>query len=79
MSFCGKRCGKLEEAFARLETRRLSGEQDVPKSPILQDFYDILLNGKAAEGMAAMEMAQRLQEVVIILVGIRCMIRAVLK
>jgi len=26
-----------------------------------------------------MEMAQRLQEVVIILVGIRCMIRAVLK
>lgn len=38
-----------------------------------------ILNGKAAEGMAAMEMAQRLQEVVIILVGIRCMIRAVLK
>ena len=33
----------------------------------------------AAERMAAMEMAQRLQEVVIILVGIRCMIRAVLK
>ncbi len=30
-------------------------------------------------GTAAVEMAQRLQEVVIILVGIRCMIRAVLK
>lgn len=46
---------------------------------MMTSCLDIFLNGKAAEGMAAMEMAQRLQEVVIILVGIRCMIRAVLK
>lgn len=45
-----QRC--VEEAFARLETRRLSGEQDVPKSPILQDFYDILLEQPEVEAQA---------------------------
>lgn len=45
-----QRC--VEEAFARLETKRLSGEQDVPKSPILQDFYDILLEQPEVEAQA---------------------------
>lgn len=45
-----QRC--VEEAFARLETKRLSGEQDVPESPILQDFYDILLEQPEVEAQA---------------------------